>query len=110
SSRKRTSILREVSTVDSETSQLRRDREINIMIDDAHFTPQTPPPTYTRTINHMGLPPPYTSSESDSINHRSAITSDYSSSIEEGTAQSTTSSMIQTPPFSYSTNLAHQTV
>lgn len=84
-------------------SQLQRDREVNIMIDDeAHSTPQTPPPTYTRTINYMGLPPPYTSLESDSISNRSVITSDYSSSIGERVAQSTTSSMIQTPPPSYS--------
>ncbi|CAG8679310.1 13950_t:CDS:2, partial [Cetraspora pellucida] len=108
SSRKRTSRLRraELTTgVDSGMLQLQRDRELNIIIDDAHFIPQIPPPTYTRTINYMGLPPPYTSES----NNGSVITSDYSSSIEEGTTQSTTSSIIQTLPQSYSSNLAYQT-
>ncbi|KAF0515147.1 hypothetical protein F8M41_017358 [Gigaspora margarita] len=89
----------EVITVDNAMSQ-RQDNEIDIVMDDIHPELQTPPPTYTKTILDMGLPPPYTS-ELDSINHRTVIINDYSSSIEEGTSQLTTSPRILTPPISY---------
>ncbi|CAG8756383.1 6248_t:CDS:2 [Dentiscutata erythropus] len=90
----------ELITVDNEMSQRQHDNETNITINDTHSELQTPPPTYTKTILDMGLPPPYTS-ESDSINHRAVIINGYSSSIGEGTSQLATSSRIQTPPLSY---------
>ncbi|CAG8458255.1 9964_t:CDS:2, partial [Scutellospora calospora] len=70
--------------IDNEMSQRQHDREINFVIDDTRFVPKTPPPTYIKTIQHLGLPPPYTP-ELGSINNETVITENYSSSIGEGT-------------------------